>query len=154
MEKQDLAVLKKLLLTFPGGGWPLIRSYSPHYYPWFLTEPEIESLMSCLEQTLAFAEKGEESIEEIRSCKAGGNPRAVQRERFVGFPKSPRRILGEGRNPDIQLDDITIRRLLGLPATGPKEEIDLVHLSGRITDHEPPLFPDSANGYQRGAICP
>lgn len=141
MEKQDLAVLKKLLLTFPGGGWPLIRSYSPHYYPWFLTEPEIESLMSCLEQTLAFAEKGEESIEEIRSVKPGEilvrcreNGSWVSRKVHVGFSVKE-------ETPDIQLDDITIRRLLGLPATGPKEEIDLVHLSGRITDHEPPYFP-------------
>lgn len=141
MEKQDLAIFKKLMFTFPGGGWPLVRSYRPHYYPWFLTEPEIESLTHCLTQTLALAENGENTLEEIRSVKPGEilvrcreNGLWVSRKVHVGF-----QALEE--TPDIKLDDITIRRLLSLPATGPNEEMDLVHLSGRITDHEPPYFP-------------
>ncbi|GEM_PF-3617437 len=141
MEKPDLAVMKKLLLTFPGGGWPLIRSYRPHYYPWFLTEPEIETLMRCLEQTLVLAEKGEESIEEIRSVKPG---EILVRSKENGSWISRKVHIDYGakeKTPDILLDDITARRLVDLPATGLSEEIDLVHLSGRISDHEPPYFP-------------
>jgi hypothetical protein len=44
------------------------------------------------------------------------------------------------KTPEIQLDDITIRRLLNLSATGLSEEIDLIHLPGAITDHEPSYF--------------
>ena len=50
MEKNDLAITKKLMLSFTGGAWPLIRSYKPHYYPWYLSEAEIEALCVCIEQ--------------------------------------------------------------------------------------------------------
>jgi hypothetical protein len=141
MEKQDLSVLKKLMLSFPGGSWPLIRSYMPHYYPWFLTEPEIEALTLCLDQTLVLAEKGDDALEEIRNVKPGEilvrckeNNSWVSRKIHVGFP-------AKEEIPDVQLDDISKQRLLKLPATGLSEEIDLFHLPGRITDREPPYFP-------------
>jgi hypothetical protein len=129
------------MLTFPGGRWPLIRSYKPHYYPWFLTEPEIESLIHCLEQTIALYNEGENTLEEIRNAAPGEilvrsreNGVWVSRKAHVGFPKKE-------ETPDIKLDDITIMRLLKLPATGQNEEIDLVHLAGHISDHEPHYFP-------------
>jgi hypothetical protein len=140
MEKNDLTVTRKLMLSFPGGKWPLFRSYKPHYLPWFLTENEIESLCDCLEQTLSLFNEGEDSLDDIRDAAPGemlvrrkeGNE-WISRKVTSGYP-------AKEETPDVRLDDVTRRRLLNLPGTGPKEEIDLVHLPGAIKDHEPPYF--------------
>ena len=55
----------------------------------------------------------------------------VSRKVHIGYP-------AKEETPEIHLDDITIRRLLNLPDTGLKEEIDMVHLPGAIKDHERP----------------
>jgi hypothetical protein len=140
MEKNDLQVTKKLKLSFSGGNWPFIRSYRPHYFPWFLTVPEIETLGDCLEQTLALYAQGETALHEIRNAARGemlvrhmtGSAWSSHKVR-IGYPL-------KDETPEIHLDDFTIQRLLNLPATGMKEEIDLVHLPGAIKDHEPPYF--------------
>ncbi|HAJ78677.1 MAG TPA: hypothetical protein DCO75_02805, partial [Fibrobacteres bacterium] len=71
MEKNDLAITKKLMLSFPGGTWPLIRSYKPHYYPWYLSEAEIEALCVCIEQTLELYNEGENALDTIRNVVPG-----------------------------------------------------------------------------------
>jgi len=140
MEKNDLKVIKQLMLSFSGGKWPLIRSHKPHYHPWFLTEPEIEALSDCIEQTLVLYNEGEDIIGDIRNAspeemivRCVDNSSWVSRKVKIGYP-------AKEDTPEIHLDDITIRRLLNLPDTGLKEEIDLVHLPGAIKDHEPPYF--------------
>jgi len=140
MEKNDLKVTKKLMLSFPGGKWPLIRSHKPHYFPWFLTEPEIETLCDCLEQILELYHEGESALDQIRNVKPGEmlvrhmeNSSWVSHIVHVGYP-------AKEEIPEISLDDITIQRLRNLPATGLKEEIDLVHFPGVIKDHEPHYF--------------
>jgi hypothetical protein len=140
MEKYDLQVTKKLGLTFAGGKWPLIRSYRPHYFPWFLTAAEIEALGDCLEQTLALYAAGEAALNEIRNAARGemlvrcmaGSAWSSHKAR-IGYPL-------KDETPEIHLDDFTIQRLLNLPASGLQEEIDLVHVPGAIKDHEPPYF--------------
>jgi hypothetical protein len=128
------------MLTFTGGQWPLIRSYRPHYFPWYLTEQEIEVLCDCLEQTLVLYGKGDEVLDKIN----GVNPermlvrrkeegRWVSRTMAIDFPPAD-------ELPHIDLDDITIQRLRSLPETGLPEEIDLFHLPGPIQDHEPHYF--------------
>ncbi|MBN1981350.1 MAG: hypothetical protein JW795_07465 [Chitinivibrionales bacterium] len=141
MEKQDLAVLKKLMLSFTGGRWPLLRNYRQHYFPWFLTEPEIETLRYCLEQTLVLVQQGYETIDEIRNTKPGeflvrckDNGVWISRKMQIEYPQKE-------EIPDIRLDDITMKHLLNLPSGGSSEEIDLIHLSGRILDREPPYYP-------------
>lgn len=140
MEKNDLKVTKKLLLSYPGGKWPLFRSYKPHYFPWFLTENEIESLYDCLEQTLSLFNEGEDIIDHIRDTAHGEmlirckeDDKWVSRKVHIGYP-------AKEETPEIILDDVTMQRLLNLPSSGLKEEIDLVHLPGTINDHEPPYF--------------
>ena len=138
LDDNDLKVTRKLMMTFPGGKWPLFRSFRPHYHPWYLTEQEIESLCDCLEQTLALHKRGEQSLDDIRNnepehmlvrSKEGGTWNSHSAR--ICYP-------AKEETPEIRLDDITARRLLKLPDSGPKEEIDLVHLPGAITDHEPP----------------
>jgi hypothetical protein len=138
MEKNDLNVTKKLMLSFTGGEWPLFRSYKPHYFPWFLTENEIESLYDCLEQTLALYDQGEDSLDDIRDAAPGEmlvrckeDDEWVSRKVHIAYP-------AKEETPEIRLHDVTMQRLLNLPDTGLKEEIDLVHLPGPIKDHEPP----------------
>jgi hypothetical protein len=140
LEDNDLKVTKKLMLSFPGGKWPLIRSYRPHYFPWFLTETEIEAYCDCLEQTLELFNEGEDALDQIRDVAPGEmmvrcmeNSSWVSRKVHIMYP-------AKEETPDIHLDDVTIRRLLNLPATGLKEEIDLVHLSSPIRDHEPSYY--------------
>jgi hypothetical protein len=140
MEKNDLAVTKKLMLSFSGGTWPLIRSYKPLYYPWYLSEPEIEALCVCMEQTLALYNAGEKALNAIRNVVPGEilvqcmeNAKWISRKLSIGYP-------AREETPEIHLDDITIRRLINLPDTGLKEEIDLVHFPGAIKDHEPPYY--------------
>ena len=126
LEKHDLNVTKKLMLTFPGGRWPLIRSYRPHYFPWFLSEPEIDDLCDCLEQTLLLYNEGEKALDQIRNVPKGQilirckeDSSWVAHVATVGYPK-------EEITPDITLDDMTIKRLRDLPVSGQKEEIDLL----------------------------
>lgn len=140
MEKHDLAVTKKLMLSFSGGKWPLFRSYRPHYFPWYLSEPEIEAFCVCLEQTLALCKEGENFLDAIRNGAPGEmlvrcreNNAWVSRKVHIGYP-------AKEETPEIQLDINAIQRLLNLPDSGLKEEIDLVHLSGVIKDHEPPYY--------------
>lgn len=140
MEKKDLAVTKKLMKTFPGGKWPLLRSYRPHYLPWFLTESEIEVLCDCLEQTLALYRQGDDALEHIRAVEPGkilvrhkNGSSWVSKEVSVSYPIKE-------EVPEIQLDDMTTQRVLKLPDTGLKEQIDLVHLPAAIYDHEPAYF--------------
>lgn len=140
LHKNDLTVIKKLMLSFPGGKWPLFRGYKPHYFPWFLTEDEIEPLCDCMEQTLALNERGDASLDDIRNAPPGHmlvrrkeNGAWVSRTVFVDDP-------GEEETPEILLDDITRRRLRNLPDNGLKEEIDLVHVPVPISDHEPPYY--------------
>ena len=53
LEKEDLAVIKKLGLKFRGSNrWPLFRSYLPGYYPWFLNKEEVIFLSHVLEQAV------------------------------------------------------------------------------------------------------
>ncbi len=49
LEKEDLAVIKKLFLTYRGdNAWPQFRSMEPGYAPWFLTEREAMHLSEAL----------------------------------------------------------------------------------------------------------
>lgn len=60
LEKEDLAVIKKLGLKFRGSNrWPLFRSYLPGYYPWFLTKEEVIFLTLVLEQEVLVASRFE-----------------------------------------------------------------------------------------------
>jgi hypothetical protein len=140
MEKKDLAVTRKLMRSFPGGKWPLIRRYRPHYLPWYLTEQEIEVLCDCLEQALALCEQGDEVREQINGVdpermlvRRKEEGRWVSRTMAIDFPPVE-------EPPDIELDDMTIQRLRTLPETGLSGEIDLVHLPAPIQDHEPHYF--------------
>ncbi len=140
MEKKDLQITKKLLLSFQGGNWPLIRSYRPHYAPWFLTESEIEVLCDCIEQTLALYDEGEDVLEQIRNNENGDMLlRSFQNSSWVST-RRPVLYPAKEEAPAIHLDDFTAQRLRNLPDNGLKEEIDLVHLPGIITDHEPFYF--------------
>lgn len=140
MEKNDLKVTKKLMISFPGGKWPLLRSYKPHYHPWYLTEDEIESLYECLEQTLVLYEGGDDTLDEIRNTGPG---QLLMRYKENGAWVSSKIHLDYATHeeiPEIRLDDVTMQRLLNLPGNGLQEEIDLVHLPGAINDHEPPYY--------------
>lgn len=51
LQKPDLNLIKKLNLKFRGRSqWPLFRSYSPGYFPWYLTEEEVRYLTLMLQQ--------------------------------------------------------------------------------------------------------
>lgn len=53
LEKKDLDVIKSLNLTFRGHkSWPQFRSYSPGYFPWYLTIDEAKFLTLALNQTV------------------------------------------------------------------------------------------------------
>lgn len=55
-EKQDRELIKTLGLKFRGAkAWPLFRSYSSGYMPWYLTAEETRFLTVALEQTLVVA---------------------------------------------------------------------------------------------------
>ncbi len=140
MDKRDLTLTKKLMLSFSGGSWPLIRSYRPHYAPWYLSEPEITALLHCLDQTLALNNQGEDAIDEIRNVKTG---EILVRHKENGewvSDKVPIVYPAKEETPEIRLDDITVKRLQNLPSMGLVEEIDLGHISAPIANHEPPYF--------------
>lgn len=140
MESKDLKVTRKLMLSFPGGRWPLIRSYRPHYFPWFLTELEIKELCDCLEQTLELLDSGHQVLGTIRNAVPGEMlVRCVEDSTWVSR-KIPVRYPTEEDVPEVYLDDDVLRKLRNLPCSGPQEEIDLVHMRGPIQDHEPPYF--------------
>ena len=53
LERQDRAVIRTLGLRFRGRkAWPLFRSHSPGYMPWFLNEDEARFLTTALEQAV------------------------------------------------------------------------------------------------------
>ncbi len=140
MEKQDFAVTKNLKLSFSEGKWPLVRRYQPHFFPWFLSEPEIEDLCDCLEQALLLYDKGVSALTLIRNVKPGEIlVRLKENGSWVSHHKEIPPPMKKD-TPKIQLDDITAQRLRNLPATGFTEEIDLIHLPGAITDNEPHYF--------------
>ncbi|MDG5814017.1 hypothetical protein QA601_02930 [Chitinispirillales bacterium ANBcel5] len=140
MDKKDLKITKNLMLTFRGGEWPLIRSYRPHYYPYFLTETEIEALCDCLQQILELYEEGEMAVEQIRTLAPGEMVVRCKEDsswisRIVNIGYATKEDI-----PEIHLDDSTIKRLLSLPASGLNEMIDLVHLPAVIEDPAPPHY--------------
>lgn len=50
LQKEDLAVIKELGLSFRGGhAWPVFSSYLPGHTPWFLTEAEARFLVLALD---------------------------------------------------------------------------------------------------------
>jgi hypothetical protein len=161
MDKRDLSLTKKLMLSFSGGSWPLIRSYRPHYAPWYLSEPEITALLHCLEQTLVLYNKGEDAIDEIRDVEPGEIlVRHMEHGEWVS-DKVPVVYPAKEELPEIRLDDITVKRLLNLPDTDLAEEIDLGHISMPVGNHEPPYFGLALVGinekqcaYQYGLLPP
>ena len=58
LDKRDLKVIKDLGLKFRGRNtWPMFRSYTPGYLPWYLTEGEARFLIYILEQTINVAKR-------------------------------------------------------------------------------------------------
>lgn len=55
LDKQDLAIIKRLGLKYRGQFWPQFRSIQPGYFHWFLTEAEAQAMAVALEQLLAMA---------------------------------------------------------------------------------------------------
>lgn len=50
---EDREIIKKLGLTFRGkGAWPMFRSYTPGFVPWFINSAEAQFLINALEQTI------------------------------------------------------------------------------------------------------
>jgi hypothetical protein len=140
MEKLDLTVTKKLLLSFPGGRWPFFRSYRPGYIPWYFTENEIVTFCDCLEQTFTLFDGGENSIDTIRNGAPGEFlVRCKENDVWVSRKVQITQLAKE-KTPELLLDDVTRQRLLNLPDSGPCEEIDLIHLPKAIGNHEPPYY--------------
>ncbi len=58
LEPQDRAVLKTIGLRVRGrNAWPQFRSYTPGYWPWYVTAPEVRFLTSALTQSCSVAER-------------------------------------------------------------------------------------------------
>jgi hypothetical protein len=56
LDKEDRDQIKALGLKYRGrNAWPFIRNYTPGYYPWFLTAPEVRFLTLALGQVCAVA---------------------------------------------------------------------------------------------------
>lgn len=93
-----------------------------------------------MEQTLELFDDGENTIETIQNLEPGKRlVRCMENNKWTSKMVSVAWPAVE-ETPEIALDDITAARLKKLPGTGPCEEIDIVHLSGTITDHEPPYY--------------
>ncbi|MDI6631416.1 MAG: hypothetical protein AB1507_04080 [Bacillota bacterium] len=55
---QERAVIKEAGLAFRGkDAWPIFRSHTPGYHPWFLTGEEVRFFTMVLEQALAFLQE-------------------------------------------------------------------------------------------------
>jgi len=142
LDRRDLAVIKKLLRSYRGGEWPWLRSYRPHFAPWYLEGAEVRALHLCIEQVLAVAAEHEEDTPDylrqgeegqiLGRCFEDG----AWRSRFVavGYPvKDPA--------PEVELDDISAQRLASMPTTKGRFEMDLVHMPGLVADGGRPFFP-------------
>ncbi|MBN2621093.1 hypothetical protein JXB22_08385 [candidate division WOR-3 bacterium] len=56
LTKEDLAVIKKLGLSFKGRYvWPQFRFYEPGYFPWYLNQEQVIFLTHCLNQAMEVA---------------------------------------------------------------------------------------------------
>jgi hypothetical protein len=56
LDKQDRDVIKQLGLKFRGAhAWPMFRSYTPGFMPWYVTAAEARCLTHALSQTLVVA---------------------------------------------------------------------------------------------------
>lgn len=58
IEDTDYNIIRKLGLRFRGkNGWPLFRSFRPHYMPWYLEKDEAEFLTLVLEQAIGVCKR-------------------------------------------------------------------------------------------------
>jgi len=85
IEKEDRAIMKEIGMNYSGKkSWPVLRSYRPGMVPWFLEEPEQESMVHFLEQFLEIAVNPETGPQPVQS---GSNIRdicLVRESRKVG----------------------------------------------------------------------
>ena len=68
LEKQDIAVIKKLGLKFRGrGAWPMFRDYSPGYFPWFLEDDQARCLTLALQQAAGVCQRCKQDADLIHA---------------------------------------------------------------------------------------
>ena len=72
LDKHDLAVIKRLGLTFRGrDSWPKFRHYEPGFFPWHISDSQAVFLTHCFEQTTEIAVRFKKNPNILRP-KGGG----------------------------------------------------------------------------------
>ncbi len=147
LQKEDLAVIKELGLSFRGGhAWPVFSSYLPGHTPWFLTEAEARFLTLALDcacdavsQTLA----GRLNLDShpgkclVYLPKAGAGGRPEIETRWEALPKH------QPAPPASYVPDMAkINKIVsaGLPDNGPWEA-DVFDSGMVIGDKDRPYIP-------------
>lgn len=60
---EDYELIKREGFTFRGeNNWPMIRSYTPGLYPWFLTEEEAHSFVTILERVIVICKRAKDGL--------------------------------------------------------------------------------------------
>lgn len=84
LASQDLELIKNQGLSFHGRRqWPMFRSFSPGYYPWFLDQDEVSLFIILLEQVIDVAKQAKENPELINASET--------RKWFLRSPKKNRK---------------------------------------------------------------
>lgn len=147
LEKEDLAVIKKLGLKFRGSNnWPLFRSYLPGYYPWFLTKEEVIFLSLILEQFILVADRFELDERTLTAPKQNqylvrtseSTPSGLKwRDQWM--EPTPHK---KGVVPIPQINELLLHKIKKcsspLQATW---EIELCHAPFVVTEGERPFYP-------------
>lgn len=145
LEKEDREVIKSLGLKFRGGSaWPMFRSIRPGFHPWFVEGWEARLLTCAIEQTLDVAPRFQEDPDLLDTPAGEFLVRIpVKAEVGVGWEDRVVAVPSPERAPvEAVVDDLTRKRLEGLPRGDQKLEMDVFMLPEACQEGKGrPFFP-------------
>ncbi|MBD3375784.1 hypothetical protein GF406_12175 [candidate division KSB1 bacterium] len=144
--EEDRKIIKKLGFAFRGKqAWPMFRSYSPGFVPWFLSSNEARFLIHVLQQTLDVSVRAKENPAILEPKDEGSyllrkpfqNGDKIQWQDTIWHEPAL-----EPETYDVSMDTITIERYNHLDINATALEIDIFMSPSSVHEkNSKPYFP-------------
>ncbi len=146
MEKQDLALIKKLGLKPRGkNAWPQFRSIIPAHLPWFLEDAEVRFLRLVMEQILDVLKRCEEEPEILEPPEDDSYlirvPRKDDGGNLVWEDEMRQLPPPEDFDVDVRLDAKLMETFKALPQNHSGIECALFMVPAPVMEKDRPFFP-------------
>ena len=146
LDKDDLAVIKKLGLKFRGRqSWPLFRNHEPGFLPWYLTGGQARFLTTVIRQTMGVAEGLRENRDLRIEPKDGHYLTKVSTtdgKEMVWADEWLKPNPLPAKEPPVELDEVRLKRLkTAAQRTADAWEVDFFCCPFIVEEGERPFFP-------------